>query len=90
MHLHEDFLRLHAYQLNLFDIRHAEEVELDFFGVFTHILIGIAVTGNCVDIAVNVIKAVVIKRTYGTGRQVLLAVIDDVAQLQPTLTHSVT
>ena len=89
MHLHEDFLRLHAYQLNLFDIRHAEEVQLDFFGVFTHILIGEAVTGNCVDIAVNVIKAVVIKGTYGTGRQVLLAVIDDVTQLQPALTYRV-
>ena len=89
LHLHEDFLRLYAYQLNLFDIRHAEEVELDFFGVFTHILIGEAVTGNGVDIAVNVIKTVVIKRTYGTRRQVLLAVIDDVAQLQPALTYRV-
>ena len=89
MHLHEDFLRLHAHQLNLFDIRHAEEVQLDFFGVFTHILIGEAVTGNCVDIAVNIIKTVVIKRTYGTRRQVLFAVVDDIAQLQPALTYRV-
>ena len=89
MHLHEDFLRLHAYQLNLFDIRHAEEVQLDFFGVFTHILIGEAVTGNGVDIAVNIIKTVIIKRTYGAGRQLFLAVIDDVAQLQPALAYRV-
>ena len=89
MHLHEDFLRLHAHQLNLFDIRHAEEVELNFFGVFTHILIGEAVTGNCVDITVNIIKTVVIKRTYGARRQVLFAVVDDIAQLQPALTYRV-
>ena len=41
------------------------------------------------ETTLNIIKTVVIKGAYGTRRQVLFAVVDDVAQLQPALTYRV-
>ena len=89
LHLHEDFLRLHANQLYLFYVLNTIKVELDFFGIFAHILVAEAVAGKRINIAVYIIKAVIIIGAEYAAGEVLLAVVDNVTQLQPALADSV-
>ena len=89
LHLHEDFFRLHANKLHLFDVLDAVKIQLDFFGVFAHILVGEAVACQGVDVAVNIVKAVIVIGTECAAGEVLFAIVHDVAQLQPALTHGV-
>ena len=83
VHLHEDFFRLYTHQLHLFYIGHAIKIKLNFFGILAQILIGKAVlrAGESIDIAINIVKAVVKIRAIGAGGELIFGIVYDIAQL---------
>ena len=83
VHLHEDFFRLYTHELHLFYIGHAIKIKLNFFGILAQILIGKAVlrAGESIDIAINIVKAVVKIRAIGAGGELIFGIVNDIAQL---------
>ena len=82
-----DFLGLHAEQLDFLNILYAFERVLEPFGDTAHILVRVAVRCDRVDIAVHVVEMVVVIWPLKIGGQLVLAVLDEVAQLDPSVAH---
>ena len=91
LHLDEDFFRLNAHKLHLFYVGHAIKIQLNFFGILAQILIGKAVlrASEGINIAINIVKAVVIIGAIGAGGQLTFGIVNDIAQLQPALAYAI-
>ena len=78
---------MHAQQFHLLHLVDGGQLATDFLGVLPQLLHGIAITGQGVDGAKDIVKAVIVIRSINPCWQVLLQIVAKAPDITPGITN---
>ena len=83
LHFNVNLFRLHAEQRDILHAFHHGGAAAQLLRLLPHFLIGVAVAGDRVNRAVDVVETVVVIRPIDAGGQILLYVLAEIPQIAP-------